>query len=54
MSDISELYCTQDAETGEWHVWFTHPLGGMKVLETFNNQVDAQKFYQEQIDTKDF
>lgn len=53
MSEDVKLHCTQDEETGEWYVWFPHPLGGMNVLETFENQDDAQKFYQEQIDNSE-
>ena len=49
-----KLYCTQDEDTGEWLVWFPHPLGGMNVLETFNKEVEAQAFWQQQIDSADF
>jgi hypothetical protein len=48
-----ELFCTQDTDTQEWLVWFPHPLGGMKVLETFDNEVDARKYHQEQLDSID-
>jgi len=48
-----ELYCTQD-DDGTWLVWFTHPLGGMNVLETFNNETEARAFWQEQMDSADF
>ena len=48
-----ELFCTQDDE-GNWLVWFSHPLGGMNVLETFDNEAEARAFWQEQIDTADF
>ena len=41
MSEPVELYCTQDEDTGEWLVWFPHPLGGMNVLESFDNEADA-------------
>lgn len=51
MSEDVELYCTQDEETKEWRVWFPHPLGGMNVLETFDNEEDAKKFYQDQLDS---
>lgn len=47
------LYCTQ-ADNGEWLVWFPHPLGGMNVLDTFDNEKDAQQFWQDQIDSADF
>jgi hypothetical protein len=50
MDDIVELYCTPGDE-GQWLVWFPHPLGGMSVLESFDNEVDARKFWQEQIDS---
>ena len=46
-----ELYCTYDEDRNEWLVWFPHPLGGMNVLETFNNETDARAFWQEQIDS---
>lgn len=49
-----ELYCTQDEETGQWLVWFTHPLGGMNVLETFDNEANARAFWQEQTNSADF
>ena len=48
-----ELYCTQD-DDGTWLVWFPHPLGGMNVLETFDNETEARAFWQEQIDSADF
>ena len=51
MSEDVELYCTQDKETKEWHVWFPHPLGGMNVLETFDNEIDARTFYNDQLDS---
>lgn len=54
MEEPVELYCTHDEGTGEWHVWFPHPLGGMNVLETFDNEEEAQKFWQEQIDSADY
>jgi hypothetical protein len=46
-----ELYCTYDEDRNEWLVWFPHPLGGMNVLETFDNEPDAKAFWQEQIDS---
>ena len=49
-----ELYCTYDEDRNEWLVWFPHPLGGMNVLETFDNETDARAFWQEQIDSADF
>jgi hypothetical protein len=54
MNDPVELYCTQDADTGEWLVWFPHPLGGMDVLGTFDNETEARAFWQEQMDSADF
>ena len=53
MEEPVELYCTQD-DTGTWLVWFSHPLGGMNVLETFNKAADALAFWQDQIDNTDF
>ena len=54
MSEPVELYCTQDTDTSEWLVWFPHPLGGMNVLDTFDNEADARAFWQEQVDSADF
>ena len=54
MEDPVELFCTQDTDTKEWLVWFPHPLGGMNVLETFDNEIEARQFWQEQIDSADF
>jgi len=48
-----ELHCTQD-DTGTWLVWFPHPLGGMEVLGTFDNETKARQFWQEQMDSADF
>lgn len=48
-----ELYCTQD-DDGQWLVWFPHPLGGMNVLETFDNETEARAFYLEQLKSADF
>ena len=53
MSEPVELHCTQDKDTGEWLVWFPHPLGGMNVLETFDNEKDARLFWQNQINSAD-
>jgi hypothetical protein len=53
MTEPIELYCTQN-EIGEWIVWFPHPLGGMYVLETFDNESDARTFWQDQIDNADY
>ena len=49
-----QLYCTQDEDSGEWLVWFPHPLGGMDVLDTFDNEADAREFWQQQIDSADY
>ena len=49
-----ELHCTQDPISGEWLVWFPHPLGGMNVLETFDNETQARQFWQEQINSADY
>jgi hypothetical protein len=48
-----ELYCTYDEDRNEWLVWFPHPLGGMNVLDSFDNETDARAFWQEQIDSAD-
>ncbi len=47
------LHCTYDEDREEWLVWFPHPLGGMNVLESFNNEAEARQFWQEQIDSAD-
>ena len=47
-----ELHCTQDED--QWLVWFPHPLGGMEVLGTFDNETDARQFWQQQMDSADF
>jgi hypothetical protein len=49
-----ELFCTYDADCELWSVWFPHPLGGMNVLETFDNEADARVFWEEQINSADF
>jgi len=54
MNEPVELHCTQDEDTGEWLVWFPHPLGGMNVLESFDNEADALAYRQEQIDSADY
>lgn len=48
---MTELYCTFDEDSEEWLVWFPHPLGGKKVLETFDNESDARVFYKDQLDS---
>jgi hypothetical protein len=52
MTEKVELYCTQGDEN-QWLVWFPHPLGGMNVLETFDNESLARAFYQDQLDSSD-
>lgn len=54
MSEPVELYCTYDEERKEWLVWFPHPLGGMNVLETFKDELEARAFWQDQIDNADY
>jgi hypothetical protein len=51
MNNLVELFCT--LEDGAWLVWFPHPLGGMNVLESFDNETDARAYWQEQIDSAD-
>lgn len=54
MSEPVELHCTQDEDTKEWIVWFPHPLGGMYILETFDNETEARVYYQEQLNSADY
>jgi hypothetical protein len=49
-----ELHCTHDENCNEWLVWFPHPLGGMNVLDSFDNETDARAFWQEQMNSTDF
>jgi hypothetical protein len=51
---MTELHCTYDSDDCLWLVWFPHPLGGMNVLKTFENESDAREFYQEQMDSADY
>ena len=51
MTEKVELYCTYDEDRSEWLVWFPHPLGGMNVLETFDNEADARSFHKDQLDS---
>ena len=53
MTEPVKLYVTQN-DNEEWIVWFPHPLGGMDVLETFDNEEDARAFWQDQIDNADY
>jgi hypothetical protein len=48
-----ELYYTYDEDDQQWLVWFPHPLGGKKVIETFDDEAKARAFWQQQIDTQD-
>jgi hypothetical protein len=52
MNDSVELYCTQN-EKSQWLVWFPRLLGGMNVLETFDNEAEARVYWQEQLDSAD-
>ncbi len=54
MAEPVELHCTYDECRDEWIVWFPHPLGGMKVLESFETEEEAQEFWQEQLDSADY
>lgn len=54
MSDPVELHCTYDEDHKKWLVWFPHPLGGMHVLESFNDEAKARAFWQEQINSADY
>jgi hypothetical protein len=54
MDEPVELYCTYDEDSNQWLVWFPHPLGGMDVLESFENQADALAFWQDQMDNADY
>lgn len=54
MAEPVELHCTQDSDTGQWLVWFPHPLGGMDVIGSFDNEAEARQFWQEQIDSADY
>jgi hypothetical protein len=54
MSEKTELYCSFDENSKEWHVWYPSPLGGMAVLESFSEEEDAKQFLQEQIDSADY
>jgi len=49
-----ELHCTYDADCEQWSVWFPHPLGGMNVLETFDNEASARVYWEEQVNSADF
>jgi hypothetical protein len=54
MNEPVELFCTYDEDHEEWIVWCPHPLGGKDVLESFDNEAEARKFWQEQLDTADY
>jgi hypothetical protein len=53
MDEPVELYCTLDEDSGQWLVWFPHPLGGMNVLDSFDYEADAREFWQQQMDSVD-
>ena len=53
MNEPVELFCTQD-DDGKWIVWFPYPLGGMDVLETFDNEDDAKAFLEDQMNGADY
>lgn len=52
--ELVELFCTYDADEELWHVWFAHPLGGMNVLESFDNEADAKTFWEQEIANADY
>ena len=54
MDEPVELHCTYDEERDEWLVWFPYPLGGMDVLESFDNEADARAFWEDQMDGADY
>ena len=54
MSEKVELYCTYDEDDCKWLVWFPHPLTGMNVLDSFDNESDARAFLQDQLDNADY
>ena len=54
MDPVELLLCTYDDEDGVWHVWFPHPLGGMNVLESFDNEADAMAFWAKEISDADY
>lgn len=49
-----ELFCTYDADQELWYVWFAHPLGGMNVLESFDNEADARTFWEQELKNADY
>lgn len=54
MSEPVELYCTYDEDHNQWLVWFPHPLGGMYVIESFDNETDARAFHAQQLENADY
>jgi hypothetical protein len=54
MSEKVELYCTYDEDDCKWLVWFPHPLSGMNVLDSFDNESEARAFLQDQLDNADY
>ena len=53
-SEPVELNCTYDEDHNEWLVWFPYPLGGMNVIESFDNEADARAFWEDQMDGADY
>jgi hypothetical protein len=53
MAEPVELFCTSE-DDGTWLVWFNHPLGGIYLLEKFDNESDARAFHKEQVDSADY
>ena len=54
MDNPVELFYTYDESEYVWIVWFPHPLGGMCILETFEDKFQARTFWQGQIDSAEF
>ena len=53
-SEPVELNCTYDEDRDEWLVWFPYPLGGMNVIESFDNEADARAFWEDQMNSADY
>ena len=49
-----DLFCTYDGEEELWYVWFPHPLGGMNVLASFDNEADARVFWEQELKNADY
>lgn len=54
MNEQVKLYCSYDEDSQSWLVWFPHPLGGMHVMESFDNESDAKIFHQQQLNDADY